>query len=71
MALPFFAATLFVSAFLLFLLQPMIGNWLNDDTPVQKVTAFAAKARPPEHSSARSPGSKTRRHRVERMLSIS
>src|SRR5439155_7971715 len=29
-------------------LQPMIGNWLNDDTPVQKVTAFAAKARPPE-----------------------
>jgi len=29
-------------------LQPMIGDWLNYDTPVQKVVAFAAKARPPK-----------------------
>ncbi len=28
-------------------LQPMIGDWLNYDTPVQKITAFAAKARAP------------------------
>src|SRR3989442_5597541 len=26
----------------------MIGDWLNYDTPVQKVVAFAAKARPPK-----------------------
>jgi beta-lactamase regulating signal transducer with metallopeptidase domain len=29
-------------------LQPMIGDWLNYDTPVQKVIAFAARARPPK-----------------------
>src|SRR5438477_443205 len=29
-------------------LQPMIGDWLNYDTPVQKVVGFAAKARPPK-----------------------
>ncbi len=29
-------------------LQPMIGEWLTYDTPVQNVVAFAAKARPPK-----------------------
>ena len=29
-------------------LQPMIGDWLNYDTPVQKIIAFAARARPPK-----------------------